>query len=67
MSPRSVGGMMEKIDAHRLTLWSSEGIKGPMSECAGQAHEASQTPRVRTGVFERLTYSVQKSHAKDAL
>lgn len=57
---------MERIDAHRLKLWSSEGIEGPMSGCAGQAHEASQTPRSGIGAFKRLEFSVQQSYAKGA-
>ncbi len=66
MSPRGVGGMMEKIDAHRLKLWTFEGNEEPRSGCAGQAHEACPTPRAGTGAFKRLKYSVQQSYAKDA-
>ena len=49
MSPWGGGDMEEKFDAHRLKLWSSQDIEGPVSGCVGHAHVASkfQEPALR--------------------
>ena len=41
MSPWGVGDMVEKVDTHRVKLWSSGDTEGPVSGCAGQAHDTS--------------------------
>ena len=66
MFPWGVQDIMEELDAHRSKLWSSEDNKGPVSGCAGQAHDASQLQEPALGNLKTHRYSVQHSYAKGA-
>ena len=59
MSPQNVGDMMEKI---RCTQLEALVFQGPVSGCAGQAHEASHIERAGIGTLRTLKCSVQQSY-----
>ena len=63
MSPWGVGDIMEELDTHRLKLWSSEDIGGPVSRRAGRAHDAFQLQERALDSLKMHRYSVQHSYA----